>query len=151
SILQRHARSHPDAAALLDPWKGRTRTTTFAELERLSSHAAALLLERGLRPGDVVLVLHPMSAELYVALTAVFRAGMVVMALDPSAGLAHVARCCEMSPPRGLIASSKAHLLRLVSPALGRIPVKFAVGWPVPRAASWSRLERTRPHPEVAA
>jgi acyl-CoA synthetase (AMP-forming)/AMP-acid ligase II len=151
SLLQEYARSHPDAPALLDPWGGRTRTTTFGELDRLSARAAGLLLRQGLKRGDVVLLLHPMSAELYVALLAVFRAGMVVMALDPSAGLGHIDRCCALQPPRGLIASSKAHMLRLVSPALRRIPVAFAIGWPVPFATRWARLGRTPPHDEVAA
>jgi acyl-CoA synthetase (AMP-forming)/AMP-acid ligase II len=150
TVLREHARSHPDTPALLDPWGRHTRTTSFAELDQLSARAAALLLRKKLQPGDVVLVLHPMSAELYVALLAVFRLGMVVMALDPSAGIEHVERCCALQPPRGLIASSKAHLLRIVSPAVRRIPVKLAIGWPVPGATRWATLHRMRPHPDVA-
>jgi olefin beta-lactone synthetase len=149
AILREHARSHPDTPAILDPWGRGTRTTTFADLDRLSAQAAELLVRKKLRPGDAVLVLHPMSAELYVALVAVFRLGMVVMALDPSAGLEHIERCCALRPPRALIASSKAHLLRLVSPALRRIPVKFAIGWPVPGATRWALLNRFRPYAEV--
>lgn len=149
-ILRDHARLHSDLPAILDPWGRRTRTITFAELERMCAQVAALLLRKGLRPGDVVLVLHPMSAELYAALVAVFRLGMVVMALDPSAGLDHIGRCCTLQPPRGLIASSKAHLLRLVSPALRRIPIKLAIGWPVPGATRWALHRRFRPHPKIA-
>jgi acyl-CoA synthetase (AMP-forming)/AMP-acid ligase II len=149
AVLREHARTHPDTPALLDPWRGRTRTTTFGELEDLGRRAAALLLEKKLRPGDVVLVLHPMSAELYVALLAVFRLGMVVMALDPSAGPEHIERCCQLQPPHALIASAKAHLLRLISPALRRIPVKFTIGWPVPGATRWSLLRGMRPHPDL--
>lgn len=149
TLLQEHARAAPDAPAILDTCWGRSRTTRFADLERLSAHAAGLLLRKGLRPGDVVLVLQPMSAELYAALLAVFRLGMVVMALDPSAGVAHVERCCALHPPRGLIAASKAHLLRLVCPALGRVPVKVAIGWPVFGATRWALLERTKPYAGV--
>src|SRR5207244_2750528 len=54
-------------------------------------------------------------------------------------------------PPRALIAGTKAHLLRLWSPALRRIPVKFVIGLPVPGAIRWSRLARTPPHAEIAA
>lgn len=149
-VVREHAATHPDTPALLDPWRGGTRTTTFGELERLGRQAAALLLTKKLRPGDVVLVLHPMSAELYVALLAVFRLGMVVMALDPSAGLDHLERCCALRPPRAFIGSAKAHLLRLVSPAVRRIPVKFTIGWPVPGATRWVLLRGLRPHREVA-
>src|SRR5262249_36410595 len=106
-------RQRPDATAIIDPWRGRSRLTTFAQLDESAARAARLLTERGLRPGDAVLVFHPMSAELYVALLAIFRLRLVAMFLDPGAGREHIQRCCALHPPRALIASPKAHLLRL--------------------------------------
>jgi acyl-CoA synthetase (AMP-forming)/AMP-acid ligase II len=147
--LEPHVRNRADAPAIIDTSCGRTRVTTFAQLDRLAARAARLLADRGLRPGDAVLVLHPMSAELYVALLAIFRLRLVAMFLDPSAGREHIEGCCALHAPRALIASTKAHLLRLVSPALRRVPLKFAVGLPVPGAVRWSRLERMSPLPEV--
>src|SRR5881396_2921740 len=131
-ILQHHARCRPTATAIIDTWKGQTRTTTFAQLDAAAARAARLLDEHGLRAGDAVLVFHPMSAELYIALLALFRLQLVAMFLDPSAGREHIERCCVMNPPKGLIAGTKAHLLRLVVPALRRIPVKIVIGWPLP-------------------
>jgi acyl-CoA synthetase (AMP-forming)/AMP-acid ligase II len=145
-LLGEHARSSPDAPALIEP---NGAVTTFAELERRSAQATTLLVRKGLRAGDAVLILQPMSAELYVALLAVFRLGMVAVALDPAAGMAHVERCCALWPPRGLIASAKAHLLRLFCPALGRIPIQFSIGCPVPGAARWALAGRMRRHPWV--
>src|SRR5438270_820366 len=78
---------------------GRDRTTSFAELDRAGARAAALLWRHGLRPGDAVLVLHPMSAELYVALLAIFRLGLRAMFLDPATGMDHVTRSCALQPP----------------------------------------------------
>ena len=46
------------------------------------------------------------------------------------------------SLPTLLIAGTKAHLLRLWSPALRRVPVKFVIGMPVPGAVSWKRCPR---------
>lgn len=142
-------RQRPDATAIIDAWRGRSRLTTFAQLDESAARAARLLTERGLRPGDAVLVFHPMSAELYVALLAIFRLRLVAMFLDPSAGRDHIERCCALYPPRALIASTRAHLLRLFSPALRRIPVKFVIGWPVPGAVRWSRADRLFPFPQV--
>jgi acyl-CoA synthetase (AMP-forming)/AMP-acid ligase II len=150
-ILRGHAFTRPDAAAILDRHGGSDRTTTFAQLERGSSQAATLLWQAGLRPGDAVLVLHPMSAELYVALLALFRLGMIAVFLDPSAGKDYMERCCALQRPRGLIADVKAHLLRLWSPALRHVPLKFVIGLPVPGAIGWSRLKRLPPHAEVHA
>jgi olefin beta-lactone synthetase len=148
-ILREQARSRPDAVALIDTWRRRDRQTSFAELDRAATRATALLWQHGLRPGDAVLVFHPMSAELYVALQALFRLGLIAMFLDPSAGREHIERCCALYPPRGLIAGAKAHLLRLWSPALRRIPVKFVLGLPVPGAVRWSRAAGLAPRDEM--
>ena len=49
---------------------------------------------------------------------------------------------CRLRPPRGLVASSRAHLLRLTTPALRRIPRKFSIGPPVPGAVGVERAAR---------
>jgi acyl-CoA synthetase (AMP-forming)/AMP-acid ligase II len=148
-LLRNRVAASPDAPAIIDARRGRGRVVSFAALERASARAAGLLHAAGLRPGDGVLVLLPMSAELYVALLAVFRLGMVVLILDPSAGREHIERCCALYPPQALIAGARAHLLRLLSPALRRIPLKVSVGAPVPGALSWARIDHTPPVPTV--
>jgi acyl-CoA synthetase (AMP-forming)/AMP-acid ligase II len=126
-ILQTHAVTTPHATAIIDTHRGQRRTTTFAQLEQASARMAAQLHQAGLRPGDAVLIFHPMSAELYIALAAVFRSGLIATFIDPGQGRPHIERCCNLRPPQALIASPKAHLLRLVSPALRHIPGKFVV------------------------
>ncbi len=146
-LLRSRAVESPEIPAIIDARRGRARVLSFAALEDASARAAGVLREAGLRPGDGVLVLLPMSTDLYVALLAVFRLGMTALILDPSAGREHVERCCALYPPHALIAGARAHLLRLVSPALRRIPLKFSVGLPVPGAVSWARIDRTPPTP----
>lgn len=103
-------------------------------LEGGAARFAAQLARAGLKQGDAVLVFYPMSVELYAALIAIFQLGLVAMFLDPSAGKEHIERCCMLHPPQALIASPKAHLLRIVSPALQHIPNKFVIGLPTPGA-----------------
>lgn len=148
-MLKERATSCPEAVAILETRNGSSRVLTFAGLERASAQAAALLRGAGLQPGDAVLVFHPMSAELYIALLAIFRLGLVAMFLDPSAGTEHIDRCCALYPPRGLIGSSKAHLLRFLSPALRHIPIKFAIGVPVPGAARWASSDSLAPYEQI--
>lgn len=145
-VLHTRASERGDAPALIDMHRGRDRITTFAELERASARGARLLLESGLGSGDTVLILHPMSAELYIAVMALFRAGMTAMFLDPSAGREHIERCCALRPPAALIASPKAHLLRLVSPALRRIPRHLCFSRFMPGCIPWSRSGLLDPH-----
>ncbi len=113
--------------------RGSSVESSYA-IEHISAAYAEKLQAAGLRTGDAVLVFYPMSVELYIALLAIFRLGLVAMFIDPSAGKEHIERCCELHPPQALIASTKAHWLRFVSPALRRIPRKFVIGLPVPGA-----------------
>jgi acyl-CoA synthetase (AMP-forming)/AMP-acid ligase II len=128
----------PDRSALIDQRRGIRRALTVAELDRASARAAALFTGVGLRPGDGVLLLQPMSIELYIALLAILRAGLVALAPDPSAGLAGLRRACSLWPPQAFIGGPRAHLLRLLSAPLRRIPIPIAVGWPVPGAIRWN-------------
>lgn len=150
-LLRSHARCHPQLIALIDTRHGKVRGVSFLELESRSARLAALLVQAGLQPGDTVLVFQPMSAELYIALAAIFRLGLVAMFLDPAQGQTHIEQCCTLRPPQVLIASTKAHLLRLRSPALRRIPHKIAIGGPVPGAISWWRINRLFPHSTITA
>jgi acyl-CoA synthetase (AMP-forming)/AMP-acid ligase II len=100
-----------------------------------------------------VLFAHPVRIELYTALLSVLRAGMQAVFLDPAAGREHVARCCESLPPAAFFGSAKAHFMRLASPDVRRIPVRFHSGAaPVPGSRRWrvGGGEVTAPAPPVA-
>ncbi|RFA25574.1 AMP-dependent synthetase [Alkalilimnicola ehrlichii] len=148
-ILERRAHAQPNQAAIIDNHRGRSRTTGFGELNEAAARLATRLHRHGLKQGDTVLVLQPMSAELYTVLSALFRLGLVAMFLDPSTGREHMERCCRRHPPRALIASPKAHLLRLLSPALRRIPLAFSTGAWVPGAKRIASAEKLPQAPAV--
>jgi olefin beta-lactone synthetase len=151
AILDERAAAHPDVPAIIDAPHGQPRTTTYAELERVAAQGATLLHEAGLEPGDRVLVFVPMSAELYAVLIALFRLGLVPMFVDPSSGLEHLERCCAILPPRAFVGSLKAHALRVVSPALRRIPRQIVVGGAAPGAIRWSRARALEPWAPIHA
>jgi acyl-CoA synthetase (AMP-forming)/AMP-acid ligase II len=139
-LLTEQARARPQALALVDDREG--RTLSFAGLADEVGHAAAWWQSHGLRRGQAVLVFVPMSADLYVALLALFRLGAVALFLDPSAGREHIDHCCSRWAPDALLAISKAHLLRLRSRALRRIPIKASIGCWIPGARGWPRRWR---------
>lgn len=144
-ILIDQATRRPEQTALVEAVGGGTRTLTFAELAERSARAAALLRAAGLRKGDRVLVFQPMSIELYVALLAIFRLGLVATVLDPSAGRRHIEQCCGIARPKAFLGPARAHLLRLSCRGLRRIERHFiTTGW-APRATRWSTLELFEP------
>ena len=68
-ILTEQAHLRPEALAIADG----PRRLTFAELDRQVAGASGWLHGLGLRRGQSVLVFVPMSADLYVALLAMFH------------------------------------------------------------------------------
>ncbi len=146
TLLQAQAQHQPDAPALI----AADGTLTFRQLDLAAARTAALLDKAGLQIGDPVLVFQPMSCALYVALLAIFRLGLIATFVDPSAGRQHIERCCALCLPRGFIGSARAHLLRLGSPALRRIPQPFSTGMAVPGATRLACAERLAPREEWA-
>lgn len=123
-----------DQPALIDVHRGlvhsgKDRVFTFGEFERATARIAGQFRAAGLQPGDCVLLFHPVAAELYLALVALFRLGCIAVFLDPSAGLKHIERCCAMLPPTAFFGSRRAHLLRWATPALHRVPAAFCPEW----------------------
>jgi acyl-CoA synthetase (AMP-forming)/AMP-acid ligase II len=141
-VLKTQASQHPQSVALIEPQRKNSRPFTFSQIEDASARAATLLFYAGLRAGDAVLVFQPISADLYITLLAIFRLKLVAVFIDPSAGIGHIDRCCELIPPKALIASPKAHLLQLRSPALRQVPIKFSTGLRLPGTRSWNRWRR---------
>ncbi len=140
-LLLKQAHERPETPAIIESHDGKDRAVTFAELEEATARGASLLRKCGLLAGDTVLVFQPMSIDLYIVLLALFRQGITAMFLDPSAGREHLERCCSIRPPQGLIASPKAQLLRLLSPAMRRIPHRFVFGRFIPGAVPWRMSE----------
>ncbi|MFC4121885.1 amino acid adenylation domain-containing protein [Nonomuraea zeae] len=68
----------PDAPAVLDPGQ----SLTYAELAARANAVGAGLRARGVRPGDVVAVALPRSADYVAAILGVWQAGAVFVPLD---------------------------------------------------------------------
>ncbi|GAK63175.1 ferrichrome siderophore peptide synthetase [Moesziomyces antarcticus] len=79
-----HARSTPDAPAVVfaSSMHDAPRTTSYAELDQLSSNIASHLVGK---PGKFIGVhLHKEGPELYAAILAVWKAGKAYLPLDPT-------------------------------------------------------------------
>src|SRR4051812_49851636 len=79
TLLTTSARIAPDKPALtLGPL-----TTSYAELDDLSSRTATMLRERGIQPGETVAIQLPNVAEFAIAYYGALKAGAVVLPLNP--------------------------------------------------------------------
>lgn len=123
--LAERAGRHPERPAIIE---GSGARLTFGELDRRVRALAAGLAERGLGPGDSVLLFVPMSADLYVALLACLHRGATAVFVDAWANAARLDAAVRIAAPKAFIGTPKAHLLRIVSPAVRAIPVHLAAG-----------------------
>ena len=144
-------RRRPQAVALVQGAGVARREISFAALDARARGMAARLVADGVAPGDAVLFFAAPSIELYAALTAVLRIGAVAMFVEPSAGQRVLRHACAMSPPRAFVGSAKAHLLRLISPALRAVPRKYVLAGRVPRATSLDRASGGVRHDAIVA
>ncbi len=117
-ILCARAAEHPQRVALHDVGNG--KRLTYAQLDAASARVAAALRVRGLRPGETVLILHPVGMELYAALIGMLRAGLVPAIPPPAADLRSLARCAEQHPPRAVLAGGIGWAALAALPALRR-------------------------------
>lgn len=135
-LLDAQAAERADAAAIITSRLGFDTRLSFAELAEASRGYAACLQEEGIGEGDAVIVFVPMSPQLYVLLSALWRLGAVALFVDPSASRESMRRCTEMVPPKAFVGSRRAQVLRALSPALRDIPTAFVTGCRFPGAVT---------------
>lgn len=125
--LHTAATSAPDTAALVAGIGRKRRCLSFAQLADRVDAVVADLDRCALRPGDRVLLAVPISSEMYVALLAILKAGLVVMYVDPAHGAAVAAHCLRSYPPAAIIGTRRTLWMRWLLPELRRIPKQLVV------------------------
>lgn len=90
-----------DREAFVQPLAdGTTRRITFGEWAAAADGLAAVLVERGVRPGDVVAIELPSGIDFAIAYQATIRAGAAATGINPRLGPAEVdhivERCCPV-------------------------------------------------------
>ncbi|HEX6838405.1 MAG TPA: AMP-binding protein, partial [Polyangia bacterium] len=122
SILE-HASRAPKRIALVTPGEP---ALGFGELADRVARLRDGLARQGIRPGDRVLVLAPLGADMIAVSLALLASAATLVTLDGQLGPRRVARALAVARPRAVI--SLARLLRFwpLSPALARAR-RFAI------------------------
>jgi acyl-CoA synthetase (AMP-forming)/AMP-acid ligase II len=132
SKLAEFALTYPDKKIIIFPEKSKTtlsyHTLTYGQLQERVNRLAYSLSSLGLKKGDRAVVMVPMSIDLYVIIIALLTMGATTVFIDPWVGKKQIIRCCTLTQPRGFFGIRKAHLLRLLSHEVRKIPIKVIVG-----------------------
>jgi olefin beta-lactone synthetase len=137
--LVERATAIPDRLAIAEAHGGRTARVTFAELAERVARTGEGLRRQGIGEGSRVLLFVPMSIDLYIALLGVLHAGATAVFVDAWADRRRLDAAVAAARPSLFVGPPKAHLLRLLSDAVRRIPLHWVAGR---RWLTLSRYER---------
>ncbi len=98
---------------------------SFAELENQMKSTALKFREGGVQKGDRVLMLIPMSIDLYRNFLALLSIGATVVFMDEWVGLKRLEECCRLTNCKAMVCNTKGILLRIISAPLRHIPLRF--------------------------
>ncbi len=143
-LLLKNAERFGDRIAIADAHG----SVTFSDFAREVVETAARLDRSGIRKGDRVLVFVPMSRDLYRVMSALLYIGAIAVFIDAWAGTKRIVQSANLADARAMIGIPKAHLLRLFSPVIRRIPIKLFVPKPL-RHIKLTRAEVPTDHPAL--
>jgi len=144
--LSEQAARHPHCTAIIDAGQ----SISYEQLWHRVEGGANYLHGAGVKENDFVLILHPITIKLYELLLSCFHAGLTVVLIDPAKGTDFLNNCLQKYPPAAFLASPKAHLLRLKSSELRRVPLKIHTGCFLPFTKPWKEVQKAASITEVA-
>ncbi|NUM79774.1 AMP-binding protein [bacterium] len=118
--LSAMARKLPDAIAVVEArghgpeGRQRYRQATFRELDEDSSRIAAGLRQMGVRPGTRLALLVRPGVDFISLVFALFKAGAVIVLIDPGMGRRNLIQCLSDAEPQGFVAIPAVQAVRAV-------------------------------------
>lgn len=127
NLFDKNVKEFPSASAL--SMSERDETWSYAGLSDKVNSTACYFSKNGIMKDDGVLVLVPMSFELYTILLALFKLGAVAVFIDPQSSKEHIKACIKKYPLKAFIGVKKAHLLRVINKDIRHIPMHMTLGY----------------------
>lgn len=126
-LFDKNVKENPKLPAL--SMSARVKTWTYQELSSKVNQVTSYFRNLGIKKGDGVLILVPMSFELYTTLLALFKLGAVAVFIDPQSSKKHINACIKKYPLKAFIGVKKAHMLRLINKDIREIPLQITMGY----------------------
>ena len=98
----------------------------YGDFETEIKRTAGYFVSKGIKKGDRVLILVPMSVDLYRNVMALFYIGAVAVFVDQWVSLGRFRLCCRMADCKGIILAGKLRLISWIFPETRKIPVKLS-------------------------
>ena len=153
-LLAEVAQRVPDRQALVFQNDSTVEKITFDQLWRDAGSISAGFKSAGLNQGDRVIIMIPMSIDLYRVMLGVIKMGAVAIFVDPWIPATQIAKFAAFAEPAAFVGIGKSHLLRWMQSSLRRVPITVTTGRRVFGFPARYKLDSFRDHPsdpEVAA
>jgi acyl-CoA synthetase (AMP-forming)/AMP-acid ligase II len=111
--LEALARAQPQTPAIVEPGR-HPRPCTYRELDEDSGRLARGLEAVGIGRGVRTVLMVPPGLDFYALTFALFKAGAVVVLIDPGMGVRNLRACIDEAAPEAFIGVPRAHLARLL-------------------------------------
>jgi acyl-CoA synthetase (AMP-forming)/AMP-acid ligase II len=154
--LTETARRMPDAIAVANPRKNQPKklapgskfvydTISFFELENTSNQIAMGIQQLGIKPGTRLALMVPPGIDFVAHVFGLFKAGVVIILIDPGMGRKNMIQCLADAKPQGIVGIRIAQLARTVfRRKFPQCKTNIVVGGYFPfckRASSFAQLE----------
>ena len=126
--LEQLASAHAERVAIVEQHRNTRREISFGGLQDRVRALSAGLRERGITPGDAVVIFIPMSIDLYVALLAVLHAGATAVFVDAWSGSRRIETAISLSRPRAFLGTPRSFLLRWSRARIRAVPLALMAG-----------------------
>lgn len=123
-LVLQNSIKYPDKEAIIH----HSRSINYKSLIEETKLTATYLNEKGLQKGVKILIFVPMSIQLYKILLATFYIGATAVFLDAWSNKKRLEQAVKIADCKAFIGIPKAHLLRLTSKEIQKIPVKIITG-----------------------
>ena len=127
-LLAEVAQRVPDRQALVFQNNSTVEKITFGQLWRDAGSISVGLKSAGLNQGDRVIIMIPMTIDLYRVLLGVIKMGAVAIFVDPWIPARQIARFAAFAEPAAFVGIAKSHFLRLMQSSLRRVPITVTTG-----------------------
>lgn len=100
NLFDQQALATPEQTAIIEYKLGRARAITYKVMRKKVLDQAKLLKRRGVSKGDMILIMHPLSSELYINLLAVLRVGAICLFAEPNLSKSVFFKMIKMFRPK---------------------------------------------------
>ena len=108
-LLFEKAEHHPDRVAIVFPDKIEDLSYSYCDIKTHVCTFMAGLRANDIKKEDRIVLLFPVSLELYTLIAAIYAVGAVAVLIDPGMGVKRILSAIKTAKPKGIISGGTGH------------------------------------------